>query len=67
MIIVFNDNGMSIQQAKGALAKWSSKIRNSLFYGRGAELFYNLFGKTRLQDGFILVLKRWRILLNKVF
>lgn len=58
MIIVFNDNGMSIQQAKGALAKWSSKIRNSLFYGRGAKLFYNLFGKTRLQDGSILVLKR---------
>ena len=48
MIIVFNDNGMSIQQAKGALAKWSSKIRNSLFYGRDAKLFYNLFGKNKI-------------------
>lgn len=43
MIIIYNDNGMSIQQARGALAKWSTKVRTSSFYGKTAEHFYSLF------------------------
>lgn len=43
MIIILNDNGMSIQKARGALAKWSTKVRTSVMYGRGAERFYSMF------------------------
>lgn len=43
MIIIYNDNGMSIQQARGALAKWSTKVRTSAFYGKTAEHFYSMF------------------------
>lgn len=57
LVVVVNDNGMSIQKARGALAKWSAKVRTSLFYGKGAETFYTLFGKR--------VLTRWFYLLGR--
>lgn len=54
LIVVLNDNGMSIQKARGALANWSNKVRTSMFYGRGAEWFYEAFGKSKLTRWFYL-------------
>lgn len=45
LIVVLNDNGMSISKATGALSKWSNHVRNSMFYGKGAEFFYEVLGK----------------------
>lgn len=57
LILVMNDNGMSIQKARGALANWSNKARTSLFYGRGAEWFYEAFGRHRPTRWFYLFFK----------
>lgn len=45
LIIVINDNNMSISKPQGAVSKFMNKIRTSVFYQRGAGKFKAIFDK----------------------
>ncbi len=49
LIIVLNDNNMSISKPKGGLSKILSKLKNSYFYQNGAYNFRKIFNRKGLR------------------
>lgn len=45
LIIILNDNNMSISKPKGALSRFFNKVRTSVFYQEGAGKFKKAFNK----------------------